>query len=205
MVEKTEKEKTEEQKKKKKKLKKVAWGITGSGDRLPETVEIMEKVKEDFEDLVDIRVYVSKAGEQVLKYYKLSHDLVDIFDKVWVEMNANSPFLAGQLQMGKFEFLLIAPATSNTVAKIAMGLADSLLSNAAVMGLKAYVPLYIMPSDYEVGIVITKLPDGRDLKLRIRKEDVEHVKKLSNMEDVHLLEKPEDIYVVFKKHFCDEI
>ncbi|MFB0562404.1 MAG: archaeoflavoprotein AfpA [Candidatus Lokiarchaeia archaeon] len=207
MVEKTEKEKekTEEQKKKKKKLKKIAWGITGSGDRLPETVKVMEKVKEDFEDLVDIRVYVSKAGEQVLKYYKLSHDLVEIFDKVWVEMNANSPFLAGQLQMGKFEFLLIAPATSNTVAKIAMGLADSLLSNAAVMGLKAYVPLYIMPSDYEVGIVITKLPDGRDLKLRIRKEDVEHVKKLSNMEDVHLLEKPEDIYVVFKKHFCDEI
>nr|MDO8079483.1 archaeoflavoprotein AfpA [Candidatus Freyarchaeota archaeon] len=188
--------------KEKKKLKKVAWGITGSGDRLRETFEVMKKVNEDFEDLLDIRVYVSKAGDQVLKYYKLSHDLVEIFDKVWIETNANAPFLAGQLQMGKFEFLLIAPATSNTVAKIAMGLADSLLSNAAVMGLKAYVPLYIMPSDYEVGTVTTKLPDGRDLKLRIRPEDVEHVRKLNKMDDVHVLEKPEDIYEVFRKHFC---
>ncbi|MEM3588063.1 MAG: archaeoflavoprotein AfpA [Candidatus Jordarchaeaceae archaeon] len=188
--------------KEKKKLKKVAWGITGSGDRLRETFEVMKKINEEFEDLVDIRVYVSKAGEQVLKYYKLSHELIEVFDKVWVEINANSPFLAGQLQMGKFEFLLIAPATSNTVAKISMGLADSLLSNAAVMGLKAYVPLYIMPSDYEVGTVITKLPNGRDLKLRIRAEDVEHVRKLSKMEDVHILEKPEDIYEVFRKHFC---
>jgi archaeoflavoprotein AfpA len=187
--------------KEKKKPKKVAWGITGSGDRLRETFEVMKKVNEDFEDLVDIRVYVSKAGDQVLKYYKLSNDIVEIFDKVWVETNANAPFLAGQLQMGKFEFLLIAPATSNTVAKIAMGLADSLLSNAAVMGLKAYVPLYIMPSDYEIGTVTTKLPNGRDLKLRIRPEDVEHVRKLTKMDDVHVLEKPEDVYQVFKKHF----
>lgn len=185
----------------KKKLKKVAWGITGSGDRLRETFEVMKKINKEFEDVVDIRVYVSKAGDQVLKYYKLSHDLLEVFDKVWVEINANAPFLAGQLQSGKFEFLLIAPATSNTVAKIAMGLADSLLSNAAIMGLKAYVPLYIMPSDYEVGTVTTKLPDGRDLRLRIRPEDVEHVKKLSKMDDVHVLEKPEDIYEVFKKHF----
>lgn len=31
---------------------------------------------------------------------------------------ANAPFLAGQMQMGKYDFNLIAPATSNTVAKI---------------------------------------------------------------------------------------
>ncbi|MGQ9723622.1 MAG: archaeoflavoprotein AfpA [Candidatus Jordarchaeum sp.] len=190
-----------EKKPEKKKIPKIAWGITGSGDRLIETFEVMKKVKDDFEDVVDIRVYVSKAGDQVLKWYKLSKDIVEIFDKVWVETNSNSPFLAGMLQMGKFEFLLIAPATSNTVAKIAMGLADSLLSNAAVMSLKAYVPVYIMPSDYEVGTVVTKLPDGRDLNLRIREEDVEHVRKLRKMEDVHVLEKPEEIYEVFREKF----
>jgi len=105
------------------------------------------------------------------------------------------------LQTGKFEFLLIAPATSNTVAKISMGIADSLLCNAAIMGLKAFVPAYIMPSDYREGIIVTKLPNGRDLKLKIRKEDVEHVKKLADMDDVFILEKPEEIYQVFQKHF----
>ncbi|WXG39660.1 MAG: archaeoflavoprotein AfpA [Candidatus Freyarchaeum deiterrae] len=193
-----------EKKEEKKKLKKIAWGITGSGDRLQQTFDVMKKIREDYEDLVDIRVYVSKAGDQVLKYYKLSQDLVEIFDKVWVETNANAPFLAGQMQAGKFEFLLIAPATSNTVAKIAMGLADSLLSNAAIMGLKAFVPIYIMPSDYEEGFVVTKIPDGRDLKLRVRKEDAEHVRMLSKIDGVFVLEKPEDIYSVFQKHFCSE-
>lgn len=189
------------EKKEKKQKRKVAWGITGSGDRLVETVEAMKEIKDQYQNEVDIRVYLSKAGDQVVKYYKLVNDLKESFDRILVEINPNSPFLAGQLQTGKFEFLLIAPATSNTVAKISMGIADTLLSNAAIMGLKAFVPLYIMPSDYKEGIIVTKLPNGRDLKLRIRKEDVEHVKKLAGMDDVFILEKIEEIYQVFKNHF----
>ncbi len=195
-------EKKEEKKEKKK--RKVAWGITGSGDRLVETVEIMKEIKKQYQSEVDIRVYLSKAGDQVVKYYRLVDDLKENFERIYVEINPNSPFLAGQLQLGKFEFLLIAPATSNTVAKISMGIADSLLSNAAIMGLKAFVPFYIMPSDYEEGMIVTKLPNGRDMKLRIRKEDVEHVKKLAGMDDVFILEKPEEIHRVFKKHFKPE-
>ncbi|AAB89728.1 DNA/pantothenate metabolism flavoprotein, putative [Archaeoglobus fulgidus DSM 4304] len=183
-----------------KKKKRVAWGITGSGDRLPETVDVMLEVKKEFPD-VEIAVYLSKAGAQVVKYYKLMDTLKENFGAVRVEIDANTPFLAGQIQVGRYEFLLIAPATSNTVAKIAMGIADSLLANAAIMGLKAYVPLYIMPSDYKEGEVITKLPDGRDLRLRVRKEDVEHVRKLAQMDGVTILEKPEDIPKVFRKHF----
>ncbi len=190
-----------EKKKGEKKKRKVAWGITGSGDRLVETVEIMKEIRKQYRDDVEVRVYLSKAGDRVVKWYKLANDLRESFGRIWVEINSNSPFLAGQLQTGKFEFLLIAPATSNTVAKIAMGIADSLLCNAAIMGLKAFVPVYIMPSDYEEGIIVTKLPNGRDLKLRIRKEDVEHVKKLAGMDDVFVLERPEEVYQVFKKHF----
>lgn len=187
-----------------KKKKKVAWGITGSGDKIVETVKIMQKIKKQYEATVDITVYLSKAGEQVIKYYKVADDLKENFQKIWVEINANSPFLAGQLQTGKFEFLLIAPATSNTVAKISTGIADSLLSNAAIMALKGFVPVYIMPSDYQEGIITTKLPNRRNQKLRIRKEDAEHVKKLAKMQDVFLLEKPEEIQKVFNKHFKPE-
>ena len=187
-----------------KEKRRVAWGITGSGDRLVETVEIMKEIKKRYQNNVDVIVYLSKAGEQVARWYRLVNELKDNFDRVWVEINANSPFLAGELQTRKFEFLLIAPATSNTVAKISMGIADTLLCNAAIMGLKAFVPVYIMPSDYREGIIVTKLPNGRDLKLRIRKEDVEHVKKLASMDDVLILEKPEEIYQVFKEHFKPE-
>jgi archaeoflavoprotein AfpA len=188
-------------KKERKKKRKIAWGITGSGDRLVETVEVMKVTKKKYQDDIDIAVYLSKAGDKVVKYYKLVEDLNENFDKISVEIDANSPFLAGQLQTGKFEFLLIAPATSNTVAKISMGIADTLLSNAAIMGLKAFVPVYIMPSDYKEGIIVTKLPNGRDLKLRIRKEDVEHVKKLAGMDDVFILQEPEEIHQIFRRHF----
>ena len=78
-------------------------------------------MQKQYDDVVDVRVFVSKAGEQVIKYYKLFNTLEKHFDKVWVEINANSPFLAGQLQLKRYEFLLLAPATSNTVAKIAIG------------------------------------------------------------------------------------
>ncbi|WP_230972367.1 archaeoflavoprotein AfpA [Archaeoglobus neptunius] len=182
------------------KKKRVAWGITGSGDRLQETVEVMKKIRKQYPE-VEIAVYLSKAGDQVIKHYKLVGDLKENFGAVRVEIDANTPFLAGQVQVGRYEFLLIAPATSNTVAKISMGIADSLLSNAAIMALKAFIPVYVMPSDYREGVVVTRLPDGRDLKIRVRKEDVEHVKKLAEMDGVHILEKPEDIFGVFERHF----
>jgi archaeoflavoprotein AfpA len=183
------------------KKKKVAWGITGSGDRLVETVDTMKKLKKQYKSNVSINVYLSKAGDQVAKYYSVANDLKENFQKVWIEISSNSPFLAGQLELGKFEFLLIAPATSNTVAKISLGIADSLLSNAAIMALKGFVPVYLMPSDYREGITTTKLPDGQTLKLRIRREDAENVEKLATIQDVFILEKPEDITHVFRKHF----
>ena len=178
--------------------KKIAWGITGSGDRLVEIVDTMKTVKERYRNELEIRVYLSKAGEQVVKRYKLMEDLQENFGRISVEIDSNSPFLAGALQMGRYEFLLIAPATSNTVAKISTGIADSLLTNAAIMGLKAFAPTYLMPSDYKVGVITTLLPGGKELKLRIRKEDVEHVKKLSAMDDIFILETPEDLHKTFK-------
>lgn len=181
------------------KKKKIAWGITGSGDKIIETVNVMRKIKEKYGDEFDIRIYVSKAGDQVLKYYGLFKELEIEFDRTWVEVNANAPFLAGQMQLGQFEFMLIAPATSNTVAKISLRIGDALLPNAAIMGQKAGVPIYVLPSDFEEGVVVTKLPDGRDLELTIRKEDVEHVEKISKM-GINILRTPQEIEQVFKKH-----
>jgi archaeoflavoprotein AfpA len=183
------------------KKRKVAWGITGAGDKILETIKVMEKIKKEYQDQADIEVFISESGDQVIKYYGISNDIETNFDKVWVEINANAPFLAGNIQLGKYEFMLIAPTTSNTVAKIALRMGDTLISNAAVMGQKADVPIYIMPSDYEEGVTITKLPDGKDLKITIRKEDVEHVEKLSKMYKTFIVKEPEDIEEVFAKHF----
>jgi archaeoflavoprotein AfpA len=170
------------------KKRKIAWGITGAGDKIAEILEAMKDLKKQSEDVVDIDVYVSKAADIVLKFYRLEDELKRNFPKVQVELNSNSPFLAAWMQMRKYEFLLIAPASSNTVAKIANGIGDTLITNAAIMSLKAFVPVYILPTDYRESIVYTKLPNGKEMKLRVRKEEADQVRKLENMEDVHVLE-----------------
>jgi archaeoflavoprotein AfpA len=189
------------EKKEDKKREKIAWGITGCGDRLTETYEVMKKIKKEYNDQVEIKTYISKAGEQVLKYYKLIDDLKKNFNKYKVELNSNSPFLAGALQLGKFKFLIIAPCTSNTIAKIALGIADSMLSNSALMALKAYIPVYLMPSDYKIGEVFTRIPNGQLLKLRIRREDITYLNKIKKMKDAYILKNSKDIYKIFERRF----
>ncbi|MCW4045956.1 MAG: archaeoflavoprotein AfpA [Candidatus Bathyarchaeota archaeon] len=183
------------------KKRKVAWGISGAGDKIAEFIDVMKGVKKDYEGTVEIHVFLSKAAETVLKFYRLEDELKQNFSKVQVEVNANSPFLAAWMQMRKYEFLLIAPGTSNTVAKIALGIGDSMLTNAASMSLKAFVPVYIVPTDYEEKTVYTKLPNGKEMKLRIRKEDAENVRRLERMDDVHVLENPQKIRAVFEEWF----
>lgn len=169
---------------------KIAWGITGGGDKIAETIEVMKDFKKRSEDKVEIQVFISKAADLMLKYYNLLDDLKKSFAKFTVEINSNSPFLAALLQAGKYDFLLIAPTSSNTVAKIANGIGDTLLTNSAIMSLKAFRPVYIMPTDYRESIVYTKLPNGEDMKLRVRKEEADQIRKLEATEDVHILENP---------------
>lgn len=183
------------------KKRKVAWGITGAGDKIADYIEVMKEIKEEYANKVEIHVFLSKAAEIVLKYYKLEDELKQNFRNVSVEVNSNAPFLAAWMQMHRYEFLLIAPASSNTVAKIANSIGDTLLTNAAIMSLKAFVPVYIAPTDYEVGVVTTVLPSGKEMKLRVRKEEAELVRKLERMEDVFVLDGPQKIRDVFQKRF----
>jgi archaeoflavoprotein AfpA len=189
---------------KRKKKRRVAWGITGSGDRLHEVVETMKQARKQYGNDVRITVYLSKAGNEIVHFYDLFEDLKENFDKIRIEANSNVPTLAVQLQSGKIEFLLIAPATGNSVAKIAIGIADSLLTNSAIMAMKSFIPVYILPCDYKEGTTVTQLPDGSEMKIRVRKEDVENVKKIAAMDGVFILRKSEDIQNLFQKYFKKE-
>lgn len=177
---------------------KIAWGITGSGDKIIETVELMERLEGECD--IEIVPYASKEGEVVLKFYKLLKRVKGVFPGYKVERSANAPFLASKLQLGKFDLLLIAPATANTVAKIAHGIADTLLTNAALQAVKTNLPVYIYPVDQEVGEVTTILPNGKKMKLHVRKEDVKNVETLRNMDGITVLKTLDEIREVIA---CD--
>ena len=66
------------------KKKKVAWGITGGGDKIHEIIEVMKQIKNKYEKKVDVNVYLSKAGDQVLKWYRLADILKENFTQILV-------------------------------------------------------------------------------------------------------------------------
>jgi archaeoflavoprotein AfpA len=173
------------------KKRRLAWGISGGGDRIAEVVAIMKEISVKHRDVLEIEVFASKAGETVLKYYKLEEEIKQAFPKFMVEVNSNAPFLAALVQSQRYGVFLIAPTSSNTVAKIACGIGDTMLTNSAIMGLKAFVPLYVLPTDYRENTIYTKLPNGKEMKLRIRKEEADQTRKLQAMEDVHVFENPQ--------------
>lgn len=176
---------------------KVAWGITGAGDKIEEIINIMKNLKEQSEGIATIDVFLSKAALTMLKFYRLENTLKQIFPKVMVEFDSNTPFLAGLMQSHKYDFLLIAPATSNTVAKIVNGIGDTLLTNSAIMSLKSFVPVYIMPVDFKESTISTILPNGKEMKMRVRKEEADQVRKLESMDSVYVLENPQKIHESF--------
>lgn len=179
----------------------LAWGLTGSGDKLRETYEVMKSLREELGADLKVDVYMSKAAELVSKYYRFYDELKNGFDACYVEKDANTPFLSGMLQTGKYDLLLVAPVTGNTMAKIAVGIADTLISNAAIQAVKGFVPVYLMPVDFRAGTVTTTIPNGQKLTLRIRKEDAMNVRLVEKMEGFHVLENPDEINSILKKYF----
>jgi archaeoflavoprotein AfpA len=169
----------------------VAWGISGSGDYLRESVESMIALKKKHGLYVD--VILSKAGETVVDRYRLRNSILRSFDKIFIEKDANTPFLVGPLQRGKYDFLLLCPATANTTAKIAHGIADSLLTNCVAQTMKARIPICIFPVDQQPGDIVTVLPSGKTLTLTMRDVDVENTDKLRRMKGITVLSTPEDI------------
>ncbi len=178
----------------------IAWGITGCGDKLKESIDLMKELTRANDLKVD--VFLSEAGEMVVKWYKFFNELKIGFPRTFSEKSPNIPFLVGDLQLGKYDFLLIMPSTSNTVGKIAAGISDTLLTNAAAQSMKAKVPVYIFPADQKRGEVITTLPGGKKLTLTMRGVDIDAVDKLRTMHGITVMSDPVEIRDVVNKHIA---
>ncbi len=175
-------------------MKRIAWGITGSGDMIRETYDVMVDIKKKTD--LEFMVFLSKEGETVLKWYRIWNEIQRDFNNFKTDAGPNSPFIAGPLQVGYYDLLLIAPTTANTVAKIVHGIADSLVTNVVSQTAKGDTPIYILPVDQVKGTVKTITPTGKTLELKMRNVDVSNSEKLAQMENITVLKSPEEIYDV---------
>ena len=174
------------------KVQRIAWGITGSADQLMETYSVMMAIRE--QSGIEPMVFSSKEGVTVMKWYHLWEKIQKDFPDFRVDAGPNSPFIAGPLQMGHFDFLLIAPATANTVAKIVAGIADTLVTNAVSQTAKGSTPIFILPADRKRGAVEAVAPSGKVFQLKMRRIDVENSEKLATMENITVLESAAEIF-----------
>lgn len=143
---------------------KIAFGITGAGHLLLDSVELLENLMTKY----DVTVLLSAAAEEVLKMYGL-YERVEIItggyykELVKEEDQKSSYPITGRFSLGKYDLLIVSPATSNTIGKIVNGIADTLITNAVAQAGKGRVKTHIIPVDIESGDLETVLPSKLEL------------------------------------------
>ena len=145
---------------------KIAWGITGAGHLLQDSVEILEMLSVDHK----ITIFLSGAGEEVVKMYGLFERVKSVtggyYRELVTEAEQKSSYpIAGRFSLGKYDLLVISPTTSNTIGKIVNGIADTLITNIIAQAGKGGVKTYINPVDLELGDVETVLPSKLELDI----------------------------------------
>lgn len=145
---------------------KIAFGITGAGHLLLDSVELLEQLMTKH----DVTVLLSAAGEEVLKMYGLYERIEKItggyYNELIKEKDQKFSFpITGRFSLGKYDLLIVSPATSNTIGKIVTGIADTLITNAVAQSGKGGVKTCIVPVDLESGDLETVLPSKLELDL----------------------------------------
>ena len=158
------------------------FGITGTGYLLKETIDLMKELQEEYD--IDITVILTKEGAAVVKWYKQWLYLVKTVKKVKVEKTPNIPFYAGPLQTGDYDLFIVCPVSANSIAKIAYGIADTLITNCVAQRIKGGHKVYLLPADQYNEPILSSRPDGRPLVLKIRDIELDNIEKLKKMQGI---------------------
>ena len=142
----------------------IGFAFTGAGHLLRESVQVAEKLAKEHE----VTIFLSGAAEEVLKMYGLYERVAALTGGRYRELatDSNQKFsypITGRLSLGKYDLLIVSPATANTVSKIVYGIADTLVTNAVAQAGKGAVPTYMVPVDIHPGPVDTVLPSKMEL------------------------------------------
>jgi dihydromethanopterin reductase (acceptor) len=155
--------------------KRMAWAITGSGHYLRECIEIIHT-------LHDVDLFLSKAAAEVMQQYGYKHNV----GKVFQDKTASSVPVELFYQ-GRYHTLVIAPATSNTIAKMVYGISDNLVTNLYAQAGKTRVASIIFACDTAPEIE-SEAPREHMVKVYPRNIDLENITKIKAFEETTLVE-----------------
>ena len=149
------------------------WALTGSGHFLKESLALIH-------ELEHVDLFLSKAGSEVLRMYKQNLDLPRSV-RIYRDTSASS-VTVGQFYYGIYHTLIVAPATSNAVAKFVYGISDDFISNIFAQAGKCRVPTIVFACDTAPELE-TEAPRGM-VKVYPRPIDLENRERLGHFAGV---------------------
>jgi len=142
--------------------------VTGSGHFLEESLALAAR-------LPQVDLFLSAAAEEVLPIYRLPLETFRPRFRVFRDKTA-SAVPVGTLYDDVYHTVVVAPATSNTVAKCAYGISDSLPTNMFAQAGKLGIPGLVFACDTEP-VVVTRSPHDW-VTLRPRRIELDNVERL---------------------------
>lgn len=149
-----------------------------------ESFDVFKELLKNNKEL-KVTSFVSHAAEEVIKMYGLRNDLLNIssgsyLEECYYEREQGASFpKSGRFLLKKYDVLVVTPTTSNTIAKLAYGIADTLVTNAVAQAVKGNVPVCIVPVDIE-GYIESKMPFFIDREICTRCELCPPVRECPN-------------------------
>ena len=159
------------------KIPRWGWALTGSGHFFKECLVAVRALE-------DVDLFVSKAAAEVLRMYKQDLSLPKA-TRIFRDTTASSPPV-GYFYYGVYHTLVLAPATSNTVAKCVYGISDNLATNVFAQAGKCRVPVIVYACDTKP-VHDTMAPGGM-VRLWPRRIDLDNTDRLRSFEATTVVE-----------------
>lgn len=156
----------------------LAWGLTGSGHDFVECLDLMR-------ELGEMDVFLSKAAAEVIFMYTKDRDPFPPEIRLIRDTSASAAPV-GRFYHGWYHTLVVAPATSNTVAKCVAGISDTLVTNVFAQAGKCRVPVIVYACDTKP-VHDTMAPD-RMVRLWPRQIDLDNTERLKGFEGTTVVE-----------------
>lgn len=167
----------------------LAWGLTGSGHFLRECLALAN-------EFPDVDLFLSRAGEEVLHMY--GHPLTGLREGFRIfRDNTASAAPVGLFYHGHYHTVVIAPATSNTVAKCVAGISDTLPSNIFAQAGKCRIPSIVFACDTAPQME-TESP-GEWVTVYPRPVDLENTRRLEAFDRVSVVETFEALRMAIER------
>ncbi len=150
--------------------KRLAWALTGSGHYLRECLDIISSLE-------NVDLFLSKAAAEILQQYGYKHNVGRVFQD-----KTASSVPVELFYQGKYHTLVIAPTSSNTVAKMVAGISDNLVTNLYAQAGKTRLPSIVFACDTEPELE-SEAPRENIVKVYPRRIDLQNMETLKTFEE----------------------